>query len=75
MTSRRERGAAGVMAVAALLVATCGVASADATLDAIKRKGEIVIGTSGVYPPFEYVEAGRLAGTGRRFAGRHRQLA
>lgn len=64
MTTLRGRILATTMmvAVAALLVGPGGVGSADSTLDAVKRKGEIVIGTSGVYPPFEYVEAGRLVG-------------
>ena len=62
MTSMPGRILAAMAIVAALLVATGEVGHADSTLDAIKRKGEIVIGTSGVYPPFEYVEAGRLVG-------------
>ena len=56
----------GVLGVALALVVTLAVAvtgvSAQGTLDKIKQKGEIVIGTSGVYPPFEFVENGELVG-------------
>ncbi len=51
-----------VMTVAVALGATGAPAAAENTLDKIKRRGEIVIGTSGVYPPFEFVEDGRLVG-------------
>ena len=50
------------LAVAGVLVTTGGIGHAQTTLEKIKRQGEIVIGTSGVYPPFEYVENGRLVG-------------
>lgn len=50
------------MVVTSMLAVTAGSGSAQTTLEKIKRQGEVVIGTSGVYPPFEYVEAGRLVG-------------
>lgn len=67
MINRVQRALLGrllvvAMTVAAALSATSGSSGAETTVEKIQRRGEIVIGTSGVYPPFEYVEAGRLVG-------------
>lgn len=51
-----------VMAIVAIVLALVGPAHAETTLQKIKRTGQIVIGTSGVYAPFEYVENGNLVG-------------
>src|SRR5947209_7018198 len=37
-------------------------AAAQSALERIKARGELTIGTSGVYAPFEYVEDGKLVG-------------
>jgi ABC-type amino acid transport substrate-binding protein len=50
----------GTIVVAVALLA--GVAHSETTLQKVKRTGEIVIGTSGVYAPFEFVQDGKLAG-------------
>lgn len=49
---------------ASLSLVTAGVAMADGLLDRIKEKGEIVIGIEARYPPFEYVEDGKIVGYG-----------
>src|SRR5262245_17344360 len=48
--------------VACLACLGVGDALAQNTLDAIQKKGEVVIGTSGTYPPFSQVRAGQLMG-------------
>ncbi|GMB82469.1 transporter substrate-binding domain-containing protein [Shinella zoogloeoides] len=50
--------------VASLSLVTTGVASAADLLDRIKEKGEIVIASEARYPPFEYVENGKIVGYG-----------
>jgi polar amino acid transport system substrate-binding protein len=52
---------AGVF-VLVLSVAAIQPASAQSTLDKIKKAGVMVVGTSAAYAPFEYHEAGKLAG-------------
>jgi len=45
------------------LLATLGIpARAQDRLDLIRQKGEIVFATEAAYPPFEFVEAGRIQG-------------
>lgn len=44
-----------------LLAGTVGSANAD-LLDDIKMKGEITIGTEAAFPPFEYMEKGKIVG-------------
>ena len=46
--------------VASLSLVATGVASAADLLDRIKEKGEIVIASEARYPPFEYVENGKI---------------
>lgn len=51
-------------AIAALTIATMGMtapAAAD-TLEKIMSEGKVVIGNGGAFPPFEYVEDGKLVG-------------
>jgi len=57
-----RKGFATLPGLALMVGALATTAGADATLDRIKTRGELVIGTSGVYPPFEYVENGVLVG-------------
>ena len=40
-------------------------ASAETTLERIKKAGELVVATEGQYPPFEFVRDGKLVGLGR----------
>jgi polar amino acid transport system substrate-binding protein len=58
---------AGILFIATIFLsisALCplGDAHAQQTLAAIKTKGEVVMGTSGTYPPFSLVRAGQLTG-------------
>jgi len=50
--------------VASLSLVAASVASAADLLDRIKEKGEIVIASEARYPPFEYVENGKIVGYG-----------
>jgi polar amino acid transport system substrate-binding protein len=49
---------------ASLTVAIAGPAQAETTLDKIKRTGELTVGTEAAYPPFEFVENGKIVGYG-----------
>jgi ABC-type amino acid transport substrate-binding protein len=51
-----------VLALVVALAAGGTLAEAQGTLEKIRARGELTIGTSGVYPPFEFVEAGNLVG-------------
>ena len=42
--------------ILALSMMLCAVASAEGTLDAIKAKGELVIGTEATYGPYEFLD-------------------
>jgi polar amino acid transport system substrate-binding protein len=49
--------------IIASLLAACGAKQPVNKLEAIKQKGEMVVGTSADYPPFEYVDsAGNIIG-------------
>lgn len=48
--------------VSCLAFVGAGDAIAQSTLDEIQKKGDVVIGTSGTYPPFSQVRAGQLMG-------------
>jgi polar amino acid transport system substrate-binding protein len=54
----------GLLLAVALLtsIVATGPAAAQSTFEKIRSRGDIVIGTSGVYPPFEFVEGGTLVG-------------
>ena len=59
-----RRGAA--VCLAALLVAGSAVfASAETTLEKIKRTGAVTVGTEAAFPPFEYIEDGKIVGYGK----------
>lgn len=69
MPSPRLHGNLAV--VAALIIASVGFAlaptgsaSAD-TLDKIKKSGEVTVGTEAAFPPFEFVEGGKIVGYGK----------
>lgn len=61
MLSRRGLGAVVVLAVGALALLPGG-ASAETTLEKVKRTKVMTAGNSGSYPPFEMMEAGKLVG-------------
>ena len=54
--------AAGVVAASAVVAAMTGAVQAQSTLEAIKQKGVMVVGSSAAYPPFEFVADGKLIG-------------
>jgi polar amino acid transport system substrate-binding protein len=56
-----KRSARCLSAVLAVLLLTVSAAWADVLQD-IKDKGEITIGTEAAFPPFEYVENGKIVG-------------
>lgn len=49
---------------ASLSIVTASVATAADLLERIKERGEIVIASEARYPPFEYVENGKIVGYG-----------
>ena len=49
---------------ASLSIVAAGVAAAADLLDRIKEKGEITIASEARYPPFEFVENGKIVGYG-----------
>jgi ABC-type amino acid transport substrate-binding protein len=57
---RRNRSAIlGTLLVAlAALVAVAGVAEAQSTIEAVKKRGKLVAGVKTDFPPFGYVDAG-----------------
>jgi len=61
---RRCRGPVAVGVATALGLSACGAtaASPESTLDAIKKKGVLVIATDASYPPNEFKHNGRLVG-------------
>ena len=55
-----------------LLIATvlmagnlAAVASAETTLEKIKKTGKVTVGTEAAFPPFEFVEDGKIVGYGK----------
>lgn len=61
----RRRTAAAVLAAAAaavLALGACGGRPGQPLLAEIQARGRLVVGTSADYPPFEYVEDGRIVG-------------
>jgi glutamine transport system substrate-binding protein len=54
--------AAGVVAASTVFAALAGPVQAQSTLEAIKKKGVMVAGSSAAYPPFEFVVDGKLVG-------------
>lgn len=60
-TGKRHGIVAGLLALCMLFVLPVGNAGANA-LDRIKKAGIVKIANSGVYPPFEFKEDGKLVG-------------
>jgi polar amino acid transport system substrate-binding protein len=60
-TGKRQRLATGLLALCVLFILPAGNAAANA-LDRIKKAGVVKIANSGVYPPFEFKEDGKLVG-------------
>src|SRR4051794_24141737 len=50
-----------IIAVSICLLTTCAVAQAG-TLDEIRQRGEVVVGTDATYPPFEWKVGDRFQG-------------
>lgn len=61
IAARSGRLAAGLLAAALIATAATVPAAAD-TLEKIKKEGTVIIGNGGAFPPFEYVEDGKLVG-------------
>jgi polar amino acid transport system substrate-binding protein len=60
-----HRGAFGLLAGAACLVLLAAQpALAETTLEKIKRTGELTVGTEAAFPPFEFVQDGKIVGYG-----------
>jgi len=53
-----------LLCVAALAVSG-GMAAAETTLEMIKRTGTVTVGTEAAFPPFEFVEDGKIVGYGK----------
>ncbi len=53
---------ASALLTAALSLSATGISAAADLLERIKEKAEIVIGTEARYPPFEFVENGKVVG-------------
>jgi len=47
------------------LVLTSAAASAETTLEKIKSSGEVTVGTEAAFPPFEFIEDGKIVGYGK----------
>lgn len=54
-----------ICAAAVLLLTASGVAQAETTLEMIKRTGTVTVGTEAAFPPFEFVEDGKIVGYGK----------
>ena len=61
---RAIRAAAGALAVVVGL-GGLSVAGAETTLEKIRRTGTVTVGTEAAFPPFEYVEDGKIVGYGK----------
>ena len=53
-----------VILVTAITFVTFGV-NAETTLEKIKRTGKVTVGTEAAFPPFEFVENGKIVGYGK----------
>jgi len=54
-----------LIACAAILAWSAGGAVAETTLERIKRTGTVTVGTEAAFPPFEFVEDGKIVGYGK----------
>jgi polar amino acid transport system substrate-binding protein len=61
---RRRNGFTLGLIAAALLVLPHGAGAQD-TLKQIKQKGTVTVGTEAAFPPFEYVQDGKIVGYGK----------
>ena len=62
-TTRRSLAALTATAGAVLLLP--GQARAETALERIRRLGTVTVGTEAAYPPFEYVQDGKIVGYGK----------
>ena len=53
-----------VILITAITFVTFGV-NAETTLEKIKRTGKVTVGTEAAFPPFEFVENGKIVGYGK----------
>ena len=58
------RVAIGALAASIVLAGATG-ASAETTFERIKRTGKVTVGTEAAFPPFEFVEDGKIVGYGK----------
>ena len=58
------RAAIGALAASIVLAGATG-ASAETTFERIKRTGKVTVGTEAAFPPFEFVEDGKIVGYGK----------
>jgi len=63
--SRALRYGARVACVIAVAFAFAGAASAQDTLEKIKKSGKVTVGTEAAFPPFEMVKDGKIIGYGK----------
>lgn len=54
----------GVLAATVMLVGSPG-AGAETALEKIKRTGKVTVGTEAAFPPFEFIEDGKIVGYGK----------
>lgn len=54
-----------LMAASALLVLAGVATQAETTFETIKRTGKVTVGTEAAFPPFEFVEDGKIVGYGK----------
>ena len=54
----------GALAATVTLALSASV-SAETTLEKIKRTGKVTVGTEAAFPPFEYIEDGKIVGYGK----------
>jgi polar amino acid transport system substrate-binding protein len=55
---------AGAACIGAGMAVLAAPASAETTLEKIKRTGELTVGTEAAFPPFEFVKDGKIVGYG-----------
>ena len=61
-----RRALAAAATVCALLLTTTGsLVHAETTLEKIKREGRVTVGTEAAFPPFEFIEDGKIVGYGK----------
>ena len=54
----------GVLAASIMLAGPLN-AGAETTFEKIKRTGKVTVGTEAAFPPFEYIEDGKIVGYGK----------